>query len=230
LRVLSRSTDPRIKIASRYLESWDCRMEPDRIGAAIFEIFFSCWVNTIAAERFPAASISLVAEASYGIGVRLLEGDDIGWFKNQTGDQAVIESMTRALNRLEERLGPDMSAWSWGRIHSITLNHPLSHHGDLSALLRRGGDPVGGNGITVCNTGFDPNYLATIGANWRHNADLSEDPPGLWAVDVAGQSGHPGSPHYCDQLCEWLAGRHRYVPLDRERAEAAATSRCVLTP
>ena len=89
---------------------------------------------------------------------------------------------------------------------------------------------MGGNGITVSNTGFDPNYLASIGANWRHNADLAEDPPGLWAVDATGQSGHPGSPHYGDQLTEWLAGRHHYLPLDGERARAQAAQTLTLKP
>jgi len=136
--------------------------------------------------------------------------------------------MSQALDHLEERLGAEMSACSWGKIHSITLNHLLSHHRDLKQLLRMGGYPVHGNGITVCNTGSDPNYLAALGANWRYNADLSEDPPGLWAVDAAGQSGHPGSPHYCDQLSEWISGRYRYIPLDRQRAEATAMSRLIL--
>ena len=138
--------------------------------------------------------------------------------------------MVRAIDALTERLGPDMAEWSWGRIHRITLNHLLSDRGDLSDLLRRGGQPVGGNGITVSNTGFDPNYLASIGANWRHNADLAEDPPGLWAVDATGQSGHPGSPHYGDQLTEWLAGRHHYLPLDSERARAQAAKTLTLKP
>ena len=138
--------------------------------------------------------------------------------------------MVRAIDALTERLGPDMSGWHWGRIHKITLNHLLSDRGDLSDLLRRGGQPVGGNGITVSNTGFDPNYLASIGANWRHNADLADDPPGLWAVDATGQSGHPGSPHYGDQLTEWLAGRHHYLPLDSERARAQAAETLTLKP
>ena len=230
LAILSKSTDPKIKSAHDHLKSWDCRMETDRIGASIFDIFFSYWTKTIAAERFPEHTVTLVAEASYAIGSRLLTEDGIQWFKNQTRDQAVLESMSKALDHLEKQLGPDMSEWRWGKIHSIFLNHLLSHHPDLNELLQRGGYPVHGNGITVCNTGFDPNYLAAMGANWRHNADLSEDPPGLWAVDAAGQSGHPGSPHYCDQLTEWLAGRHRYIPLDKERVEADAESRLVLVP
>ncbi len=61
-------------------------------------------------------------------------------------------------------------------------------------------------------------------------ADLADDPPGLWAVDATGQSGHPGSPHYGDQLNEWLAGRHHYLPLDGERARAQAASTLTLSP
>ena len=62
-------------------------------------------------------------------------------------------------------------------------------------------------------TGFDPNYMAAMGANYRLNADLADDPPGLWAVDAAGQSGQPGSPNYCDQLSEWLVNRKHYLTL-----------------
>ena len=141
-----------------------------------------------------------------------------------------MDCMAAAISELEDRLGPDMSHWQWGNIHKIALNHLLSNRGDLSSLLSRGGQPVGGNGVTICNTGFDPNYLASIGANWRHNADLGDDPPGIWAVDASGQSGHPGSPHYGDQLPEWLAGRHHYIPLDRERARAGAKQTLHLRP
>ena len=94
---------------------------------------------------------------------------------------------------------------------------PLTRY--VFTTLDRGGDPVGGSGITVCNTGFDPNYLAGMGANYRLNADLAA-PEGLWAVDAAGQSGHPGSPNYCDQLSSWLVADLHYLPLDRARVEA----------
>jgi penicillin amidase len=95
----------------------------------------------------------------------------------------------------------------------IQLRHVLSGRGELGQLLDRGGLPVKGDGITVCNTGYDPNYLAPMGANYRMIADLASSPPGLWVVDAQGQSGHPGSPHYGDQLVEWISGR--YLSLDR---------------
>jgi penicillin amidase len=230
LEILRRSSEPRIREVAGHLSGWNARMDVDQVGASIFEFFFGEWSSAVAAERFDAEEVPLVAGAVSGFAVRLLENDGLGYFQSTTRDQAVISSMLRAVSRLGERLGPDMSEWQWGSIHKITLDHLLSDRGDLSELLKRGGQPVGGNGITVCNTGFDPNYLASIGANWRHNADLGEDLPGLWAVDVTGQSGHPGSPHYGDQLPEWLAGRHHYLPLDRERVMASAMETLTLLP
>ena len=121
-----------------------------------------------------------------------------------------------------------MSGWRWGAVHTVALRHHLSGRGEIFERLDRGGDAVGGSGITVCNTGFDPNYMAAIGANFRLNVDLSENPPALWAVDAAGQSGHPGSPNYCDQLGEWQLNRQHHLPLDRERVLQGAQTKLVL--
>ena len=228
VETLKQSSDPTVLEAAGYLDEWNGRMDVDEVGASIFELFFAEFTTAVAAERFSGDEVPLVAGAISGFAVRLLNNAEFGG--SPSGNETVAASMLRAIDALTERLGPDMSEWRWGRIHKIALNHLLSDRGDLSDLLRRGGQPVGGNGITVSNTGFDPNYLASIGANWRHNADLADDPPGLWAVDATGQSGHPGSPHYGDQLTEWLAGRHHYLPLDSERARAQAAQMLTLKP
>ena len=228
VETLRGSSDPRVLEAAGFLGEWNARMDVDEVGASIFDLFFAEFTTAVAAERFSGEEIPLVAGAISGFAVRLLDNYEFGG--SPPRNETIVTCMVRAIDALTERLGPDMAEWSWGRIHRITLNHLLSDRGDLSDLLRRGGQPVGGNGITVSNTGFDPNYLASIGANWRHNADLAEDPPGLWAVDATGQSGHPGSPHYGDQLTEWLAGRHHYLPLDSERARAQAAQTLTLKP
>jgi penicillin amidase len=230
LRLLAGSADQRVTSAAAYLRSWDGRMEPDRVAASIFEFFHERWCQAVAAERFEPESISLVAAAIGGLALELLSADHHGWFRRRPREEVALAAMSRALDDLEGRLGTDMSSWTWGRVHTVRLDHHLSDVGDLGRLLSRGGSPVGGSGTTVCNTGHDPNYMASLGANWRLNADLSESPAGLWAVDAAGQSGNPGSPHYCDQLPEWLAGRHHYLPLDRGRLEARSESVLHLEP
>ena len=229
LEILSAS-DARMRQAATLLESWGGRMEPDSAAAAVFEMFFDRWTEAVAAERFPADAVDVIAGAVSGLALELLDADTTGWFRNEGRDGAAVTAVARALDDLEDSLGPDMSTWAWGSIHTLNLDHLLSERGDLGSLLSRGGQPAGGNGVTVCNTGHDPNYLAAMGANYRLVAELADSPPGLWAVDAAGQSGHPGSPHYCDQTADWLEGRHHYLPLDRERVLDNATNTLELTP
>jgi penicillin amidase len=174
-------------------------------------------MRTVAAERFPADQAPLMADVVGGLALVLLEEDTAGWFESTNRIARVVAAFNGALDELAARLGPDMPQWTWGRLHSITLHHPLSGRGDLAYLLDRGGQALGGNGFTVCNTGADANYAATLGANYRIIADLSTPIPVLWTVDAAGQSGHPGSDHYCDQLDDWLEGRYHYISLNRQQ-------------
>ena len=228
LRALEGVGDERVKEAMEHLRVWDCRMEPDSVGPTIFESFFRQWGLDVAAERFDGDTAPLLGTAIAGLGLELLDQDKRSWFPDGSRDEAVLRAITATLVDLEKRMGPEMSSWTWGVIHKIQLRHILSGRGEIFRTMDRGGGPVRGSGTTVCNTGFDPNYLAVMGANYRINADLSEDPPGLWTVDAAGQSGHPGSPNYCDQLQAWTDGRHYYTPLDRERVETQARTRLVL--
>ena len=230
LHAVAGHADRRIRQAAERLAEWDCRMETDRVGAAIFEVFFGHWSTRVAAERFPGDTVVPVAGAVAGLATALLSTDEAGWFADGRREAAIACAMTAALDELTERLGADMNEWRWGLLHRIHLRHVLSHRGDLGALLDRGGLPVRGNGTTVCNTGFDPNWGAAMGANYRMIADFGAEPPGLWAVDAQGQSGHPGSPHYGDQLAEWLAGSYHFLPLDRSTAARQAVNTMWLTP
>jgi penicillin amidase len=212
---LKRSKKRRVREAAGYLKEWDGRYETEEVAATLFESFFTRWCREAAAQRFAdRATAEWVAGAMGGLATRLLYKNQAGWFKKSSDRVPAIErALLAATADLERRFGRDMSKWTWGTAHKIVLRHVLGGIGDLAELLSRGGLPVKGNGVTVCNTGFDPNYLAPMGANYRLIADMSTDPPGLWAVDAQGESGHPGSPHYCDQLPEWISGRYHYLPL-----------------
>ena len=225
VKTLEPVTDQRIQAAIQYLRDWDRLMEPDRVGAAIFESFFYFWGLKAAAERFEPDQANVLGTAMAGLSLNLLNGDNHSWFVNNDRNHAILEAMNEALDDLENRVGKDMSTWTWGAIHKVQLSHQLASRGEIFKSLSRGGNPVRGNGITVCNTGLDPTYLAGVGANYRITAELSDNPPGLWSVDTAGQSGHPGSTNYCDQLHTWLQGQHNYLPLDRERVEKKSITR-----
>ncbi len=222
--------DERIQAALALWAAWDRHMDPDTVGSTLFETFFGLWQQTVAAARFPAATASYLAEGIAGLAVSLLQGDPAGWFAPGQRQAAVIQTLHATWDKLAAELGPDPAHWQWGRVHKIRLHHPLTYLPAVGELLDRGGQAVGGSGITVCNTGMDPTYMATIGANYRIVAELGDQAPVLFAGDAAGQSGHPGSPHYCDQLPRWLKGQLYALPLTAPDRDQATQTRLVLRP
>jgi penicillin G amidase len=143
----------------------------------------------------------------------LLTEDSAGWFAPGLREPTIRMTMESVLTSLRKRLGPDMEQWTWGRVHLLPLRHFLSGRGDLSQLLDHGNQPIKGDYTTVCNAWQNAAGEARAGAGYRLIADLGDEAAGLWAVDAQSQSGHPGSPHYHDQLGDWIAGRFHYLPL-----------------
>jgi penicillin amidase len=224
----------RLQSAAAALRAWDRRMETESTAAAIFEAFQFQWDEAVAAERFSkdASALAVGDPAAFvagGIGslsLRLLADDDVGWFESaEARDSAVRAAAGRALDELEGRLGDDMSAWQWGRLHRLPLQHLLSGRGELGRLLDRGGDAVRGNGLAVSNTGSAPDFVSRSGANYRLLVDLAETPAQMWTLDSAGPSGQPGSPHYANQFDDWLAGRYQRIGLERNDVQPTIRSR-----
>jgi penicillin amidase len=228
LDILAATTEPRLRQAADVLRAWDGCMHPDRAAAAIFEVFVSHWTRLVARERFDDKVAAFLAGGANGLAAALLTEDAVGWFRTGSRQQVVLDAMTSALDWLTNRLGANISEWSWGKLHTLSLRHILSGRGDLARLLDHGGAPVPGNAHTVCNTGLGPNFESRTGANYRLIADLSA--PGLWAVDSQGQSGHPGSPHYNDQFPTWLRGEYHYLPLGHSEASTTAINKLILEP
>jgi penicillin amidase len=223
LAVLQSSPDPQVREAVRHLEAWDARLEIDRVGATLFDVFFAHWTAAIVRQRFEGETAALLTDGAAGPAAALLAADPAGWFHPGQREPAILAAMQSALAWLSSRLGPDMATWTWGRLHVIPLRHFLSGRGDLSTLLDHGGLPVKGDTVTVCNAAVNGAFEARAGAGYRLIADLAQSPAGLWAVDAQGQSGHPGSPHYADQLAGWIACRYHFLPLDPAAGRAPSS-------
>jgi penicillin amidase len=223
--LLAGDGDAGVRQAVATLEAWDYRLETGGSAGALFNVFFAHWCRAVAAERLPAGVAELAAANAGGLAAALLAGDEAGWFGRRERREAARSALRAALDELTARLGPDRSGWAWGRLHTLVQRHFLSGLGELGELLDRSGAPVRGDLTTVCSTTPDANYAAHLGASYRMVADLADPRQGLWAVDVAGASGHPGSPHYDDQIAPWGEGGYHYLPLNDPEA---AASRAVL--
>lgn len=231
LEILKRSSSALSPSTLHALSTWDCRMTPDSVAATIFNVFFTRWSQTVADVRFPGETAPFVAPALAGLAAELLAEDRAGWFETakpnsstpfpSVREAAILHTFAASLDWLSTKLGPDPAQWAWGRLHLLQRKHPLSARGDLGKLLDLPDVAVRGDYVTVCNTGQGPNYDAPTGAGYRLIADLAE--PFLHAVDAGSESGHPGSPHYDDQLTDWQSARYHALPVS-----SAPASRSIL--
>jgi penicillin amidase len=228
LAALSDLTDPQALAAITLLRSWDGRALAELVAPTLFNVFFTLWSKAVAEVHFEGATAELLAKQAEGVASRLLADDPHGWFPDGQRVPRIQRVFIDALAYLTRRFGPDMSGWQWGGLHSLPLKHVLSHRGELGQLLDQRGRPASGDMTTVCNTGSDPNWLATTGAGYRLIADLASNC--LLAVDAQSQSGHPGSHHYSDQLDEWSRGDYHVLPLDRGEVSALAVEILWLVP
>lgn len=118
------------------------------------------------------------------------------------------------------------------RFHRLRLQHPLGVVPGLRSVANHGPFPVPGDGDTVWAAGAFNNPMndnAMVGPSHRHVVDLG-DLDASQAVLCGGQSGHPASPHYVDQVGLWRAGELRAAPWTQERIERDAAYHQRLVP
>jgi penicillin amidase len=136
---------------------------------------------------------------------------------------ALQKSLDAALRQIELQFGADPAAWQWGKLHQLTLVHPLGKR-----EFRLGPVPRPGDANTV-NATSGADLQQTNGASWREILDVGDWDRSVM-TNVPGESGDPSSKHYGDLLQDWAAGRYHPMPFSRQAVEAATDERILLRP
>lgn len=194
------------------IDAWDRCFAMESRAAVVFESFFVAWARQVLTRRLPPEMLSFLFPSSIGLVEHLWVGDPEGWFEDAEARRSALRTAWfEALTWLEGQLGADREAWSWGQVHVLVLRHPLGSTPLLRDLFQRGPVSHPGTWNTLNNSLYDPSRLfETIsGVSYRLLVDLAGP---TQAITPGGQSGHPGSPHYDDQLSLWAHGA--YHPLE----------------
>lgn len=214
---------------------------------------FAAWDGHLTAESRPGAVARIALELllrHFASDVSLLTDSPLptgaeSYFTNLTPklleklddlpEEALRDALEGAVKTLKKLHSPDPEDWSWGTLHTAELRHPLGIVRPLSGLLNRGPYPSGGDANTVRLAAFrsgrsEPSFgPVSTGPNYRFIVDTGDWERG-WSVISPGQSGHPASANYDDQIELWHNVRYRPMVFGREMAELAAKHRLILRP
>lgn len=151
---------------------------------------------------------------------QILRDPQSPWFDSCPRQLLVEKSLHETREELTTRLGVDSENWSWGKLHTLTLHHPLGRKKFLAPLFSIGPFPSSGDGVTI-NMGFyrhsNP-YQHVVGPSLRMVIDLGDwERSGF--ILPSGQSGHPFSPHYGDQTELWRSGDYIRLSYDEKRTD-----------
>ena len=189
---------------------------------------------------------AMVAREGRGKELREAPGDARAW--TPSGDWR--ECLARAIDRAGERYGgsaPDPQRETPGsmprghrssgpldrlvarrrRYHRLRLQHPLGVVPGLSHVANLGPFPVPGDPDTVWQqSSFNNpmNEYAQVGPSKRRVVDMS-NLDNSTSILAGGQSGHPASPHYVDQVSLWRDSQTRPAPFTRKAVEQATAHR-----
>ncbi len=239
--------------ALEYLRAWDGRLEPDSIAASLYQVcrlralhlVFGPHLAELTDVYVGARGLTALDESSPYHGrsiVRLLDlldgqgADDWlrhpGTGRRRPATEVLHQALVEALALLQERLGPDMGRWAWGRLNQVHFAHPLGTVKPLHLLFNRGPYPLGGDQDTLLRASGSPRFPfgpVAVGDALRFLADVGD-----WEqcriVVAGGQSGHVASRHYADLIPLWREGRFQAMPFARDQVARYAEAALVLVP
>jgi penicillin amidase len=235
-----RVTDTDLQMALKYFRNWNFQETKSDVTTTLFNVFFTHVMENIFENKMGGElyrSYIFLANIPLRVVPALFETPSSLWFDDpstpniETRDDVIRKSLADAMNDLQPKLGDEMKTWQWGRLHTLTFEHPFGSRPPLGTIFNIGPFEVGGSGTTLNNGEYhlaDP-YRMHLGPSMRQITDFS-DINGALSVIPTGQSGQPLSAHYSDQTPLWLNGEYHTMPLDDAAIQSIAKHRLRLIP
>jgi penicillin amidase len=224
------------------LENWDFELTCESAAASVFEILYrKVCENLVKDDLSPELFTSLISNRIFleNLMMNILPEKSSGWIddkttnKTETFDEIVIFSFKETVADLTLEFGEDIEKWHWGKIHTLSVMHPLGVVNvlDKAFKLNRGPFEMPGSYHTVMPYNYPYNNLYNVvhGASQRHIFDLSN-----WDASVTiiptGTSGIPASPFYLDQTEMYMNNQYHADPFSKNVVENAAKFQMKLIP
>ncbi len=196
---------------SNLLKNWNGDHQLNQIEPSIHYTFQS-WLlyyimsDKIGYENLTQLSTTSVFKSSY---LTFFSNENSVWWDNvntpekETRNDIINKTLISTINTLEKNYkSSNPQDWKWGKIHTLTHNHPLGQVDALKKYFSVGPLPIMGGNEVINNQMFKLDttgiFNVIAGPAVRTVIDLS-NMNGAVSINPTGQSGHFLSKHYNDQ-------------------------------
>jgi penicillin amidase len=148
---------------------------------------------------------------------------------------AVSDAFSRTIADLSERYGGEPGEWRWGDEHVALMENQVLDNVPGFRKLFGVSFPSDGGFYSINRGGSigpaDPDHplVRRSGAGFRGLYDLG-DPSQSRFIIAGGQSGHPLSPHYADQLELYKRGAYIRLHVSEAELNARSTGEMIFSP
>ena len=234
--------DPELTDARDWLLKWDRFCNEDSPQAALYAEFWMRLVrNTFQDQLGDAAKAEGLDKEMWAINLLLQDPGNAWWDDASTAsqkerrDEILARSFKEGYAAAVTDLGKDRSQWKWGKLHKATfVSNPLGASGiaPLESLVNQGPVPLGGNSECVNSEiwyASKGNFNVGLIPSMRMIVDMADFDKSV-AINSTGQSGHPGSPLYGNQILPWARVNYHPMPWTRQQVEAIESHKLILNP
>lgn len=238
------SKDSFTRSAQDLLRGWNYTQPADKSRSSASAAYFNAvWAKILQYTFGDQAGLSPDGGSRWMVVVtQLLKDPTNAWWDDKT-TPGVVENESEILRRalvdarleLTEELGKDPVTWRWGRLHTVTLTHQVMGDPSVPQLVRdvfdRGPIAVPGGSSVVDAMGWDASssFAVDWGPSMRMVVDLGDLDASRW-VNQTGESGHPFSSNYDDQIDAWATGSTFPWPFTRSAVTSAAVDTLTMVP
>ncbi len=224
------------------LENWDGDHQLNQIAPSIHYtlqawIFYYAMADELGYEDLKTLSGTSTLKTS---AVHFLKNknsiwwDDVASPEKETRADIIEKSINATLSTLETNYGSrNPNDWEWGKIHTLTHNHPLGKIKALKKYFSVGPIPIKGGREVINNQNFvmDTTGIFDViaGPAVRTIIDL-DNINGAVSINPTGQSGHFLSPHYNDQAQMFAEVKYRPQLMDSLDVAKGTQSILILKP
>lgn len=222
------SNPARLHQAADILRTWNGNVDASSPAPAIVDAARAAlWPMILIPKLGPAWKLYSWHEKTYAE-EQLIIHTPARWLPNPKSNWDDLLATAVESSLVDTRAPADLSKWSYGKISSIDIEHPIFSISPLIGSIigiptGTGTHPISGDTTTV------KQISRTLGPSERFTADLSNLDNSTLNL-VLGQSGDPISPHYMDQWPAWYNNTTHQLPFTPAAVQSATTHTLTLSP